>query len=31
MSPVSLQAFIHEYRLTFPIGVDEAGRERRSR
>jgi peroxiredoxin len=24
MSPVSLQAFIHEYRLTFPIGVDEA-------
>jgi len=25
MSPVSLQAFIHEYRLTFPIGVDEAG------
>ena len=24
MSPVSLAAFIHEYRLTFPIGVDEA-------
>jgi hypothetical protein len=24
MSPVSLEAFIHEYRLTFPIGVDEA-------
>ena len=24
MTPVSLQAFIHEYRLTFPIGVDEA-------
>ncbi len=23
MTPVSLQAFIHEYRLTFPIGVDE--------
>jgi peroxiredoxin len=25
MKPVSLEAFIHEYRLTFPIGVDEAG------
>lgn len=25
MTPVSLKAFIHEYRLTFPIGVDEAG------
>lgn len=25
MTPVSLQAFIHEYRLGFPIGVDEAG------
>jgi peroxiredoxin len=24
MSPVSLEAFIQEYRLTFPIGVDEA-------
>jgi hypothetical protein len=24
MTPVSLEAFIHEYRLTFPIGVDEA-------
>ena len=24
MAPVSLKAFIHEYRLTFPIGVDEA-------
>ena len=23
MTPVSLQAFIHEYRLTFPIGVDQ--------
>ena len=22
MTPVSLEAFIHEYRLTFPIGVD---------
>jgi peroxiredoxin len=25
MTPVSLAAFIHEYRLTFPIGVDAAG------
>ena len=25
MTEVSLEAFIHEYRLTFPIGVDEAG------
>lgn len=25
MTPVSLAAFIHEYRLTFPIGVDEPG------
>ena len=25
MTPVSLAAYIHEYRLTFPIGVDEAG------
>ena len=25
MTPVSLKAFIHEYRLTFPIGIDEAG------
>ena len=24
MTPVSLEAFIHEYRLTFPIAVDEA-------
>ena len=23
MTPVSLEAFIHEYRLTFPIAVDE--------
>jgi hypothetical protein len=23
MMPVSLEAFIHEYRLTFPIGVDQ--------
>lgn len=26
MTPVALKAFIHEYRLTFPIGIDEAGR-----
>jgi peroxiredoxin len=25
MTPVSLEAFIHEYRLTFAIGVDQAG------
>ena len=25
MTPVSLAAFIHEYRLTFPIGVDQPG------
>ena len=25
MTPVSLEAFIHEYRLTFPIGVDPPG------
>lgn len=24
MTPVALAAFIHEYRLTFPIGVDQA-------
>ncbi|MGI9476008.1 MAG: peroxiredoxin family protein [Hyphomicrobiaceae bacterium] len=24
MTPVALKAFIHEYRLTFPIGVDTA-------
>ncbi len=24
MTPVSLEAYIHEYRLTFPIGVDDA-------
>lgn len=24
MTPVSLEAFIHEYRLTMPIGVDQA-------
>ncbi|MGL4441311.1 MAG: redoxin domain-containing protein [Bosea sp. (in: a-proteobacteria)] len=26
MMPVSLEAFIHEYRLTFPIGVDAPGK-----
>jgi peroxiredoxin len=25
MTPTSLEAFIHEYRLTFPIGVDAPG------
>ncbi|WP_281856963.1 redoxin domain-containing protein [Litoreibacter halocynthiae] len=25
MTPVSLAAFLHEYRITFPVGVDEAG------
>ena len=25
MTPVSLKAFIHEYQLRFPVGVDEAG------
>ena len=25
MTPVSLKAFVHEYRLTFPIGVDRPG------
>jgi len=22
MTPVSLEAFLHEYRITFPVGVD---------
>jgi peroxiredoxin len=26
MSPISLQAFLHEYRITFPVGVDRPGR-----
>lgn len=26
MTPVSLAAFVHEYRLTMPIGVDEPGK-----
>ena len=25
MTPVSLQAFLHEYRITFPVGVDKQG------
>lgn len=25
MSPISLEAFLHEYRITFPVGVDTAG------
>lgn len=27
MMPVSLEAFIHEFRLTFPIGVDRPGED----
>ncbi len=27
MTPVALEAFIHEYRLTMPIGVDEPGKK----
>ncbi|MCV2880960.1 redoxin domain-containing protein [Actibacterium sp. XHP0104] len=26
MTPVSLQAFLHEYRITFPVGVDTPGK-----
>ncbi|MCB1494528.1 MAG: redoxin domain-containing protein [Bauldia sp.] len=26
MTPVSLQAFLHEYRIPFPVGVDKPGR-----
>jgi len=25
MTPVSLEAFLHEYRTTFPVGVDQPG------
>ena len=25
MTPVALQAFLHEYRIAFPVGVDRAG------
>lgn len=27
MTPVSLEAFLHEYRITFPVGVDQPGKE----
>lgn len=27
MTPVSLEAYIHEYQLSFPIGVDQAGED----
>lgn len=27
MTPVSLEAFIQEFRLTFPVGVDQAGED----
>ena len=27
MTPAALQVFIHEYRLDFPIGVDEPGQD----
>lgn len=27
MTPVSLQAFLHEYRISFPVAVDRAGME----
>jgi peroxiredoxin len=27
MTPVSLQAFLHEYRITFPVGVDKPADE----
>ncbi|WP_199442054.1 TlpA disulfide reductase family protein [Umezawaea beigongshangensis] len=27
MTPVSLKAFLHEYRITFPVGVDAVGGE----
>lgn len=26
MTPVSLEAFLHEYRITFPVAVDQPGR-----
>jgi peroxiredoxin len=29
MTPVSLQAFLHEYRITFPVGVDAPSAEAR--
>ncbi len=27
MKPISLKAFLHEYRITFPVGVDTPGKE----
>lgn len=27
MTPISLEAYIHEYQLSFPIGVDQAGED----
>jgi peroxiredoxin len=30
MTPVSLQAFLHEYRITFPVGVDAPSAEARN-
>lgn len=27
MTPVALEAFLHEYRITFPVGVDMPGGE----
>ncbi|MCB0989270.1 MAG: TlpA family protein disulfide reductase [Microthrixaceae bacterium] len=27
MTPVSLEAFLHEYRITFPVGVDQPSAE----
>ncbi|MBS0445225.1 MAG: redoxin domain-containing protein [Proteobacteria bacterium] len=29
MTPVSLQAFLHEYRIAFPVGVDAPGADAR--
>lgn len=25
MGPIALKAFIHEYRIVFPVGIDQAG------
>lgn len=30
MTPVSLQAFLHEYRVTFPVGVDAPAADARN-
>ena len=29
MTPVALEAFLHEYRIPFPVGVDRAGKDGR--